>query len=110
MTLIEVLVTTVLISIGLLALAGVGPIFGRLQRKGNGFTQGAVTAQSRFDSLASVPCHTIPLNVTTTATARGVQEQWTVTAGYQVLTVSDSVRVPGLAGTVRYLSILPCRP
>jgi len=109
MTLIEVLVTLVLITVGLLALAGVGPIFARLQRKGNGFTQGALAAQSRFDSLASVPCHSIPLNATTTALMRGVRERWTVTAGYQVLNVTDSVKVPGLARTAVYLSILPCR-
>ena len=47
--------------------------------------------------------------VTTTAVTRGVQERWTVTAGYQVLNVTDSVRVPGRAGAIGYLSIIPCR-
>lgn len=108
-TLVEVLVTLVLIVVGVLALAGIGPVFTRLQRKGNGFTQGAVAAQSRFDSLASVPCHTIPLNATTAAVTRGVRERWVVTQGYQVLNVTDSVKVPGLARTIGYLSILPCR-
>lgn len=108
-TLVEVLVALVMIVVGVLAVAGVAPVFARLQRKGNGFTQGAVAAQSRFDSLAAVPCKSIPLNVTTVATARGVQERWVATLGFQIINVTDSVRVPGIKRPVGYLSIIPCR-
>lgn len=99
----------VMIVVGVLAVAGVGPVFARLQRKGNGFTQGAVAAQSRFDSLASVACKSIPLNVTTVATARGVRERWIATLGFQVINVTDSVQVPGIKRPIGYLSIIPCR-
>ncbi len=108
-SLIEVMIALCVVAVGVLALAGIGPVFARLQRKGSGFTQGAVTAQSRFDSLASVPCHTIPLNATVVAVTRGVRERWTVTAGYQVLNVTDSVKVAGLARSIGYLSVIPCR-
>jgi prepilin-type N-terminal cleavage/methylation domain-containing protein len=60
-TLVEVLMAVMLLAVGLLALAGLGATALRTVRGGSTQTVAAAVAQSRFDSLASVPCDQIAL-------------------------------------------------
>lgn len=110
-TLVEVLVTTILVTVGLLAVAGLAVNAVRTTRSGSIQTVAAAVAQSRFDSLSSVPCTGLASNAPTTGTAsqRGIVERWVVTDGRNVKELTDSLRVPTRAGWLVYRSVIPCR-
>lgn len=69
--------------------------------------------QSRFDSLASVPCRALSAPgqpVTSgTSTRRRVTERWVVLDGVNVKELIDTVRVPGRTTPLVHRSVLPCR-
>lgn len=111
MTVVEVVVAIMLLSVGLLALAGLAASASRAVRGGGTQTVAAAVAQSRFDSLSSVPCAGLaPAGPTIgTATTRGVKENWVVVDGRNVKRLSDTVRVPDRTKVLVYLSVIPCR-
>ena len=115
-TLVEVLMALVILAVGLLALAGLGATAMRTVRGGSSQTVAAALAQSRFDSLASVPCDQIAgasstLTVSGTAETRGIREQWTAqrVANGNMVRVTNTVRVPGRTQVYRYLGMRACR-
>lgn len=111
-TLIEVIAAIMLLSIGLLAVAGLGVVAAKTTRKGSSQTLAAALAQSRFDSLASLPCNTLAPGTTPTkgvSTVRGVRESWVVTDDWNVKNLSDTLTVPGRAGVLVFRSVIPCR-
>ena len=114
-TLIELLMAMTLLSIGLLALAGLAVSAGRSVSGGSHQTLAAAVAQARFDSLASVPCQPLLLAGTTaaTATTRRIRESWTVTAQPAVnpnsLRLEVALQIPGRVGLRKYVSVIPCR-
>ena len=111
MTLIEIVVAVTLLAIGLLAIAGLGITALKTTRGGSQQTVAAAVAQSRFDSLSSLPCRTLATTGTTagTATTRGVVERWRVVDGFNVKRLTDSLTVPGRTNTLVYQSVIPCR-
>ena len=111
MTLIEVIVAVTLLAIGLLSVAGLGITALKTTRGGSQQTVAAAVAQSRFDSLSSLPCRTLAVSTPTTGTAttRGVVERWRVVDGFNVKRLTDSLTVPGRANPLVYLSVIPCR-
>ncbi|GLC26248.1 hypothetical protein rosag_27610 [Roseisolibacter agri] len=110
-TLIEVIAAIILLSIGLLAVAGLGVVAAKTTRRGSTQTLAAAIAQSRFDSLSSLPCATLATAGATsgTSTTRGVVEKWRVVDGWNVKRLTDSLTVPGRANTLVYQSVIPCR-
>ncbi len=117
-TLVEVLMAVTLLAVGLLAIAGLGATAARAVRGGGAQTRAAAVAQSRLDSLASVPCArivaAIPAGQTAvvgTATTRGVTEQWTARMenNGQTVRVTDALTVPGRAAAYHYVSVRACR-
>lgn len=110
-TLLEVLVAIILLAVGLLALAGLGVTASRVTRQGAQQTVAASIAQSRFDSLASLPCATLAVSgpVRGSATIRGVTERWVVRDGRDVKRLTDSLTVPGRTRVLVYESVIPCR-
>lgn len=111
-TLVEVVFAIVILSIGLLAIAGLGLATSRLTRGGSVQTVAATIAQARFDSIASLPC--LPLrNAGTTTGAppafRGITERWVVTAGQYRINIVDTLRVPGRSQPLVFKNVLPCR-
>ena len=111
-TLVEVIAAIMLLAIGLLAIAGLGVVASKTTRRGAGQTMAAAMAQSRFDSLASVPCATLAVGSTVTrgvSTVRGVRESWVVTDGWNVKRLADTLTVPGRANPLVYVSVIPCR-
>jgi prepilin-type N-terminal cleavage/methylation domain-containing protein len=111
-TLVEVVFAVILLSIGLLAIAGLGLATSRLTRNGGTQTVAATVAQARFDSIASLPC--LPFRnagVTTgSPTAyRGIQERWVITAGLYRINIVDTLRLPGRTRPLIFKSVLPCR-
>ena len=110
-TLIELIAAIMLLSIGLLAVAGLGVVAAKTTRRGSTQTLAAAIAQSRFDSLSSLPCGTLAAAGTTsgTSTTRGVVEKWRVVDGWNVKRLTDSLTVPGRTTTLVYQSVIPCR-
>jgi type IV pilus assembly protein PilV len=111
-TLVEVVFAIVVLSVGLLALAGLGLAASRLTRGGSVQTVAASMAQARFDSIASVPCLPLRNAGTTTSplrTFRGVRERWAVTAGSYRINLVDTLWVPGRRTPLVFRSVLPCR-
>ena len=110
-TLIEVIAAIILLTIGLLAVAGLGVVAAKTTRRGSTQTLAAAIAQSRFDSLSSLPCATLAASgaSSTCPTTRGVVEKWRVIDGWNVKRLTDSLTVPGRTTTLVYQSVIPCR-
>ena len=111
LTLVEVVIAILLLTVGLLALAGLAASAARAVRGGGTQVVAAAVAQSRFDWLMSVPCAGLASNSPTTgaSTTRGVRESWTVTDGDNIKRLADTVRIPGRTNPVVYQSVIPCR-
>ena len=113
-TIIEVIVAILILSIGVLALAGTAAVVTKQMASGTRQTVASTIAQARFDSLASVQCANLAAGGATTTgtnTRRNgqVTETWTVTDGNDVKNIVDKVYVYGLKDTLTYTSIIPCR-
>jgi type IV pilus assembly protein PilV len=110
-TLIEVIAAIILLTIGLLAIAGMGVVAAKTTRRGSTQTLAAAIAQSRFDSLSSLPCNTLAATgpTTGTSTTRDIVERWRVVDGWNVKRLTDSLTVPGRTNTLVYQSVIPCR-
>ncbi|HEX5829941.1 MAG TPA: prepilin-type N-terminal cleavage/methylation domain-containing protein, partial [Gemmatimonadaceae bacterium] len=82
MTLIELVVAVLILSVGLLALAGVAGAVARQIGTGGLHTRAAFVAQARLDSLISVPCTGLAATSVLVGTSShymdGVQEKWVV--------------------------------
>jgi prepilin-type N-terminal cleavage/methylation domain-containing protein len=72
-TLLEVLVALVILSAGILGLAGNAALVSRLVGDGSRLTVAASLATARFEQLRAVPCARV---VGGTAVTRGVEERW----------------------------------
>lgn len=110
-TVVEVIAAIVLLAVGLLALAGLGVTASRVARQGAQQTLAASLAQSRFDSLASLPCATLASAgpIGGTSTVRGIRERWVVRDGRDVKRLTDSLTVPRRTRVLVYESVIPCR-
>lgn len=112
-TLVELVFAVLMLSIGLLSLAGLGLATSRMTLGGGRQVAASSLAQARFDSLASVPCATLapPGYPATgrTPLVRGVRESWAVTDGNLVKNIVDTIWVTGRAKPLVYLSLIPCR-
>lgn len=85
-----------MLTIGLLGLAGVGAVVLKQMKGGTYQTIAASIAQSRFEQLEGDPCTSI---VEGTATVRGMTEKWNVAAlGLRAMTVYDTVTYESAKG------------
>jgi prepilin-type N-terminal cleavage/methylation domain-containing protein len=111
-TLVEVIAAIMLLAIGLLAIAGLGVTAAKTTRRGSAQTLAAAMAQSRFDSLSSVPCANLAPGATQTkgvSTVRNIREAWVVVDDWNLKRLSDTLTVPGRATPLVYVSVIPCR-
>ena len=113
-TVIEVIVAILVLTIGVLALAGTAAVVTKQMATGNRQTVASTIAQARFDSLASVGCTQLAAagatNTGVVEYRKGqVSETWTVTDGNDVKNIEDKVYVYGLRDTLVYTSLIPCR-
>ena len=112
LTLVEVVVAIILLSVGLLALAKLAASAAIAVRGGGTQVVAAAVAQSRFDSLMSVPCAGLAAGgnrTTGTSLVRGVRESWSVTDGQNIKRLADTIEIPGRTRPVVYQSVIPCR-
>ncbi len=109
-TLVELIVAMLMLTIGLLGLAGVGAVVLKQMRGGTYQTVAASIAQSRFEQFEGDACSSI---VSGTATVRGMPEKWTVSAmGLRAKTVRDTVTFTGPRGIkkVGIHTVVACTP
>jgi prepilin-type N-terminal cleavage/methylation domain-containing protein len=111
-TLVEMVFAILMLSIGLLSLAGLSLTASRMTTGGGRQMAAASVAAARFDSLASLPCASLAASGTqsgTTPTVRGIRESWAVTSGTNVKNLVDTLWVTGRTKPLVYLNEIPCR-
>ena len=106
-TLVELLVSMFVLTVGLLALTGASAIVARQIGGGAQLTLAATTAQSRFEVMRSRDC-----TVLTSGWSEhgGIREGWGVTRAGVVLEVSDTVSIAGRVGRRVHVfhTAIPC--
>lgn len=108
-SLVEILVASLVLSVGILGVLGTSKEIS--EQVGGGMRQTVATgiAQARMDSLASISCSNLASMSSGTATTRGIKEEWTVTDGVNVKTISVSLTVPQRTKKLKFSTIVPCR-
>jgi type IV pilus assembly protein PilV len=111
MTVIELLVAMMLLTFGLLSLAGFSLTMTRQQGSASVQQTAALIVQSRFDSVASIRCQALAPSGTQTGASsyRGVTESWVIADGNDIKIISDTVRFASRTRPLVYRSIIPCR-
>lgn len=111
MTVIEVLVAMMLLTFGLLGLAGFSLTMTRQQGSASMQQTAALIVQSRFDSVASIRCQALAPSGPQTGTSsyRGVTENWVIADGNDIKIITDTVRFSPRTRPLVYRSIIPCR-
>jgi prepilin-type N-terminal cleavage/methylation domain-containing protein len=110
-TLVEMMVAVVILATGLLGLTTTSAYVVRMVSGGQQQTIAASVVQSRLERLRSLPCATIVSAGNSTATTRGIQEQWKPGAiTNQVLFVEYNVKysVSGSKRDQTYTITIPC--
>ena len=109
-TMPELLIAIILISIGLLSLAGGAVGVLRQMRWGNQSAIAAIVATQRMETIRSQGCNLIGTGGT--ATTRKMPEKWVITAiNGKAQAVVESVTYtprPGLTRYVEMRSVVPC--
>lgn len=107
-TLVELLVALVLVTIGVLALAGTTAAATRAAARGARMADAATAARSRMERLAARRCAAIAPGESVT---RGRTERWTIVAsppGARRLRVETLVDAPGGARRATLEGTIPC--
>jgi Tfp pilus assembly protein PilV len=107
-TIIEVLVSCVMLLVAVSALLGSSGAVAREVGGGNAQTLAATMAQARLDSLTSLGCAQLQVSGGS-RTFRGVDEVWTVTDGRNIKTLDVRLTVPRRTNQLRYRMVVPCR-
>lgn len=112
-TIIEVLVAIILLAVGLVSLAALGPATMKLAAGGSLQTAATAVAEARFDSLASLTCTTLAsgggVTQGTGTAGRRIKEHWVVSDGSNVKRLLDTLWLPGRTRPLVYQNVLPCR-
>jgi Tfp pilus assembly protein PilV len=111
LTIVELMVAILVLSVGLLTLAGFSfSVTRQLQSSGLQGTA-ALVVQSRLDSLSSIHCATLAPSgpQSGTATTMGVTERWAVFDGNDIKVIVDTVTFKGKTVPLVYQTIIPCR-
>jgi prepilin-type N-terminal cleavage/methylation domain-containing protein len=107
--LVEVMMTLLVFTIGLLAMASYATTMSRQMRDGGGMVSASSLARTRFEQLSALPCQNLVAG-TATATAGAVTETWTITPASRSVSITDQVTFPvgRRTQTQSYSTILPC--
>ena len=107
-TLVELVVSVVVLAVGLLALTGASAVVARQVGGGAQLTLAATMAQSRFESMRGRDCTTLESGASERG---GIAEQWSVVRSGPVLEVTDTVKLAGRhAHRVHaFRTSIPCR-
>jgi type IV pilus assembly protein PilV len=111
-TIVEVLVAVMILSVGVLGLAGAAAVVTKMMGSSEMRSDASAVAGARFESLRSTRC---PI-VSGSAGGGGITERWSVapigTAAYRMYEVVDSVRYQSRDGlrSQAYRSVVQCLP
>lgn len=108
-TMVELVVTILVLTIGLLGLAATSAVVTKQMGSGNKNSVAAVVAQARLDSIASLNCVRFTGTPSGTSSSRGITESWFVRDSNDVKVVVDTVRILGRVNPFIYRSMIPCR-
>jgi prepilin-type N-terminal cleavage/methylation domain-containing protein len=106
-TIIELLVAIVILTIGMLALAGTAGLVATHVGDGRQLTVGAHEARSVIDSLGTLACERV---VSGTSTRAGIIVAWNVSRDSSAATVAVAVGLPLRRRERRdvYQAVIPC--
>jgi prepilin-type N-terminal cleavage/methylation domain-containing protein len=111
MSLVELIVGIIVLTVGMLGLAGVSTVVLRQMNGSANQTVATTLVQSRLEQFEGRPCASI---VGGTATTRGVTETWTTSAvGSRGKRIASTVRFSGLRGAaseVAFETVVSCTP
>lgn len=111
MSLVELIVGIIVLTVGMLGLAGVSTVVLRQMNGSANQTVATTLVQSRLEQFEGRPCASI---VAGTATTRGVTETWTTSAvGSRGKRIASTVRFSGLRGAVSevaFETVVSCTP
>ena len=108
-TLVEILVAIIVLLVGLAGVMGSTTAVETQMGGGVRETVTAALAQARLDSLASLSCAQLPGGLVGYATTRGVTENWRVTDGRNIKTLSVTLTLPRRSARPVYSTVIPCR-
>lgn len=110
-TIIEVLIAMMVLTFGLLGMAGFSMTLTRQFKASSKQETAALMVQSRIDSIASIRCQALAPSGTQsgTLTVLGVTERWSIVDGDDIKTLTDSVTFSPRTRPLVYRSIIPCR-
>ncbi len=112
-TLVELIVSITVLTVGILGFVACAAFLTRGLSGASSDTIAAVYAHSSIEELAGTACQSLPLNVVTETTSRGVTRRSRITDnGNNTRAVLDSLswRTRGLTRRATLRTILPCRP
>lgn len=111
MTIIELIVAMMILTFGLLGMAGFSLTMSKQFKASTKQETAALLVQSRIDSVASIRCQALAPsgNQTGTFTSRGVTEKWVIADGNDIKILTDTVTFTPRTRPLIYRSIIPCR-
>ena len=111
MSIIEVIIAMIVLTFGLLGMAGFSLTITRQYKSSTKQETAALMVQSRIDSVASIRCQALAPSGTQTGTVTrlGVTEKWVIEDGDDIKTLYDTVTFSPRTRPMAYRSIIPCR-
>jgi Tfp pilus assembly protein PilV len=111
MTIIEVIVAMMILTFGLLGMAGFSLTVTKQFKASTKQEAAALMVQSRIDSVASIRCQALAPSGDQTGTLvnLGVTENWVISDGNDIKILTDTVTFSPRTRPLVYRSIIPCR-
>jgi Tfp pilus assembly protein PilV len=111
LTIIEVMVAMMILTFGLLGMAGFSLTLTGQAKASTRQQTAALMVQSRIDSISSIRCELLAPSgsQTGTTTRLGVTEKWTISDGNDIKLLLDTVTFAPRTRPLVYRSIIPCR-
>ena len=111
MTIIEVIVAMMILTFGLLGMAGFSMTVTKQFKASTKQEAAALMVQSRIDSVASIRCQALAPSGPQTGTLvnLGVTEKWVIADGNDIKILTDTVTFSPRTRPLVYRSIIPCR-
>ena len=108
---IEVIVAMMVLTFGLLGMAGFSLTVTRQYKSSTKQETAALLVQSRIDSVASIRCQALAPSGDQTGTLSrlGVTEKWVIADGNDIKILYDTVTFSPRTRPLAYRSIIPCR-
>jgi Tfp pilus assembly protein PilV len=111
LSIIEVIIAMIVLTFGLLGMAGFSLTVTKQFKASSKQEIAALMVQSRIDSVASIRCEALAPSgpQSGTVTMLGVTEKWSIVDGNDIKTLTDSVTFSPRTRALEYRSIIPCR-